>query len=155
MVVIACASEPAAGSVRAYAASHSPLANRGRYAARCALGALEQHRQSAQPLYGEDQADGGVRPRQLLDGAQMGERAGAGAAVLLGKCEREHIGLSQQLDRVPRKLRRAVDLGRARRDPFPRQRADGVNQQVMLGGHTSINSSGAVVSVSNPVAVTA
>src|SRR6185503_20373120 len=90
-----------------------------------------------------------------------GQRAGAGAAVLLAEAECEDAVLAEQLDGTPRELRVLVDPRGVRRDPAARQRAHGLDQHLLLLGlamadaHVSISSSLAVVIVSNPSAVTA
>src|SRR6185295_1993984 len=123
--------------------------------------ARQLDRGRAQRLHGEHQADRGVGVGQLLDCAQEGQRAGAGAAVLLAEAECEDAVLAEQLDGTPRELRLLVDAGGVRRDPAAGQGAHGLDQHLLLLGlamadaHVSISSSLAVVIVSNPSAVTA
>jgi hypothetical protein len=64
----------------------------------------------------------------------VGQRAGAGAAVLLGEREREHVVLTHQLDRVPRELGRVVDLGRPRRNVLAGEGAHRIHQHLAVVG---------------------
>ena len=59
-------------------------------------------------------------------GDERRERAGGGAAVLLGEHQAEEAVLAEELDHVPRELGAVVDLGRARRDALARERPDEV-----------------------------
>ena len=93
------------------AAGSAPAAPRCRRAGRA----------RAEPLHRQHQPDGGVGVRQLLDRAQEGQRAGAGAAVLLGEGEREDAVVAEQLDGAPGELRllstRAASAGDPCRAP--------------------------------------
>ena len=48
--------------------------------------------------------------------------------------EAEDVVLAEELDDVPRELVRLVDLGRARRDPLARERADELAELALLVG---------------------
>ena len=80
-------------------------------------------RQRAELLDHQDQGDGRRRLRELLDRDLQHQRAGPGAAVLLGERQAEDVLLGQQLADVPRVLVGPVDLGGARRDPLGRDLA--------------------------------
>ena len=54
--------------------------------------------------------------------------------MLLVEEEPEHALVAEQLDDVPGELVRRVDLGRARSDPLPRERAHVVAKLTLLVG---------------------
>ena len=91
-----------------------PLAGRAaRQEALLQLGRAEAlDRQRAELLHHQDQRARRRRARQLLDRDLQHQRAGAGAAVLLGERQREHVLVGEQAAEVPRVL-----VGRRRSPP--------------------------------------
>ena len=89
--------------------------------------------QRAELLDREQQGDGGVELRHLLDRAQQHQGSGAGAAELLVERQAEQVVLAEQLDHVPGELGGLVDLLGARRDPLARQLADRLQDELALG----------------------
>src|SRR5439155_900993 len=72
--------------------------------------------------------------RDLLDRDEAEQRARAEPPVLLLEEDAEELVLAEELDDVPRKLRRPVDLRRAGRDPLARERAHEVADLALLVG---------------------
>ncbi len=134
VVRIAAESEPEPDSVSAYAGSHSPEREPRQPALLLLVAAGELEPERAELLHREDQAARRADLRDLLDRDQREQRPGAEPAVLLGEEEPEDVVLAEQLDDVPRELVRRVDLGRARRDPLARERADELAQLPLLVG---------------------
>ena len=87
----------------------------------------------AEVLHRDDQAARRADLRDLLDRDEGHQRALAGAAVLLAGEDPEDTVLTEQGDDVPRELGRAVDLGRARRDPLAGQRPHELPDLALLG----------------------
>ena len=147
---IAAESEPDPASVSAYAASHSPDASHGRNRAFCSSEPATLSPSEPELLHGEDEPARRADLRDLLDRDEREERPGARAAVRLVEEEPEDPVLAKELDDVPRELVRLVDLGRARRDPVARERADELaDLELLVGqrlpGHASKSRDGALV----------
>src|SRR5262249_43788796 len=70
--------------------------------------------------------------RDLLDRDERDERPRSQPAVRLVEEETEDVVLPVELDDVPREFVGRVDLGRPRRDPLARNRADEVAQLSLL-----------------------
>ena len=85
-------------------------------------------------LDGDDQAARRTDLGDLLDRHERHQRGGAEAAVLLVVEDAEDPVLAEELDDVPRKLGRLVDLGRARRDALARELADQLADLLLLLG---------------------
>ena len=85
-------------------------------------------------LDGDDQAARRTDLGDLLDRHERHQRGGAEAAVLLVVEDAEDPVLAEELDDVPRKLGRLVDLGRARRDALARELADQLADLLLLFG---------------------
>ena len=118
----------------AYAGSHSPLANFGRYFSFCSSRAGDLEPERAELLHREDERRRRADLPDLLDRDEREERAGAEPAVLLVEEEAEDVVLAEELDDVPRELVRLVDLSRARRDALTRELADEIAQLALLVG---------------------
>src|SRR6266536_2326494 len=88
--------------------------------------------QRPQLLRGDDQSARGAHLGDLLDRHEREQRGRAQASVLLVVEDPEDLVLPEELDDVPGELRRLVDLGRAGRDPLPRQLADQVTDLALL-----------------------
>ena len=131
-VRIAAESEPEPASVKRVRGQ--PLAGREprEVALLLLVGAAELEPERAERLHGQDQPARRADLRHLLDRDEREQRARPGAAVALVEEEPEHLVLAEQLDDVPRELVRLVDLGRARRDPVARERADEVADLALL-----------------------
>jgi hypothetical protein len=88
---------------------------------------------------GDGDRDGGVDPRQLLDGDRVRDRVAAGAAVaLLDRYPHQpELGhLAYQLDG---EARLAIELLRQGRDALARERADGVADQLLLWSEVEVH----------------
>ncbi len=98
------------------------------------VGAGELQAERAELLHREDEPARRADLRHLFDRDEREQRARAEAAVLLVEEEAEDVVLAEELDDVPRKLVRLVDLRRARRDPLARERPDEVADLALLVG---------------------
>src|SRR4026209_2665352 len=96
--------------------------------------AAESEPERPELLHREDQPARRADFRDLLDRDQGEQCPGARAARLLVEEEPEDALVTEQLDDVPRKLVRRVDLRRAGRDPLARERPDEVAQLPLLVG---------------------
>ena len=97
------------------------------------LAAGELERERAELLHRQDQPARRADLRDLLDRDEGRERARADPAVLLVGERREDRVLAEELDDVPRELRRLVDLGRPRRDPLAGKAPDELADLSLLG----------------------
>ena len=98
------------------------------------IGARKLETERAQLLRGEEQARGGAHLRDLLDRDQGRQRARPCSAVLLGEEEPEEAVLAEDLDDIPGKRVRRVDLGRPRSDPVGRHRTHEIADLTLLRG---------------------
>ena len=98
------------------------------------VGARELEPERAELLHREDEAARRADLRDLLDRDEREQRPGAGASVGLVEEEAEDLVLAEELDDVPRKLVRRVDLRGARRDALARERAHEVADLDLLVG---------------------
>ena len=103
-----------------------PLARRepGQEALLLLLAARELDPERAELLHGEEEAARRAHLRDLLDDDQREQRPGPRAAEALLEEKAEEPVLPEELDDVPGKLVRRVDLGSTRRDPLARERTD-------------------------------
>ena len=134
-VRIAAAVRARAGSVSAYAASHSPLASRGRKRCFCSSVPASLIPSDAELLDGEDQAARRADLRHLLDRDERQQRAGAGAAVLLVEHGARRGSFSRKSSTTSHGNSAGLSISAARgRDPLARERADEVADLALLGG---------------------
>ena len=116
----------------ANAGDHSPVAHLRQEPLLQLVGAEQLDRQRAELLDHQDQRARRARLGDLLDRHLQHQRAGAGAAVLLGERQPEDVLLGEQLADVPRVLALRVDLGGARRDALRDDLADRVAEVLVL-----------------------
>src|SRR5262249_52028568 len=92
----------------------------------------ELDRERPELLHGQDQAARRADLRDLLDRDQRQQRARPEAAVDLRKVEPEQAVLPEDLDHVPRKLVRLVDLRGTRGNTVVRERAHEITDLELL-----------------------
>ena len=132
VVRMSAAAEPASGSREAE--RRRLLAGRaiGQEALLHLVRAEELDRERPELLDHQDERDRGRRLGELLDRHLEHQRAGAGAAVLLGERQAEDVLLGEDLADVPRVLVGLIDLGGAGRDLLLRDLADEVAEVLVL-----------------------
>ncbi len=104
----------------------------GRKRSFCSASPASLTRERAELLHGEDQPARRADLRDLLDRDEREQRPGARPPVLLVEEQPEDAVLAEELDDVPGKLVRCVDLRRARRDPLARDRPDEISNLELL-----------------------
>ena len=98
------------------------------------IGARELETERAQLLRCEEQARSGAHLRDLLDRDQGRQRARPRPADLLGEEQPEEAMLTEDLDDIPGKRVRRVDLGRPRSHPVGRDRTHEITDLPLLRG---------------------
>ena len=111
------------------------------------LGAEEQDRHRPERgVRGHRDRDRRVDPRQLLDRDRVGERVGAGAAVLLRDRHAHQPELGELRDELVREAVLAVELRGDRRDPLLRELANGRADELVLGREVEVHAERRVAS---------
>ena len=111
------------------------------------LGAEEEDRHRAERrVRGHRDRDRRVDPRQLLDRDRVGERVGAGAAVLLGDRHAHQPELGELRDELVREAVLAVELLGGRRDPLLGELANGGADELVLGREVEVHAERRVAS---------
>ena len=134
------ASEPASGSVRPKAASRSPDVSCGQPLLLLLLRAEQVDRLRAERgVRAERDRDRGVDARELLDRDRVGERVGAGAAVLLGERDPHPAELAELPDDLVGEGLRPVELAGDRGDLALGEVADGGAERLVLLGEVEVH----------------
>ena len=84
------------------------------------------------------QRGGGADPGQLLGHDGLGHHVGAGTAVSLGYSQGRQLQLNAGLERLPRELGGAVDLGGLGGDPLLGELPEGVTELALDVGQSEV-----------------
>ena len=90
-------------------------------------------------MRGDRDRDGGVDPRQLLDGDRVRDGVAARAAVLLRDRKAQQAQLPELRDELVGEAARQIELFGDGCDPFSRKRPDRVANELLLGSQVEVH----------------